>query len=296
MEHNRPITNTAQFDYWNEQAGRTWAALQVQLDQQIAPLGRRGLEVLRPAPGERVLDIGCGCGDTSLDLAQRVGPAGAVVGLDLSAPMLDVAQRRAAGMTHLRFVQADAQTASFPEPFDAAFSRFGVMFFAEPVAAFANIAACLRPGGRLAFVCWRAAAENPWMTVPLQAALRHVPPPPPDDPEAPGPFAFASATRLRTVLESAGFENIEISPCDLKIGGFDLETAVELAQRVGPLGKLLRETPEQTGNVAASVREALAAFVTADGVLLQSGTWIVRAVKDQRVSPPGPPSGVPPPS
>jgi SAM-dependent methyltransferase len=271
------IANSAQFDYWNDQTGHTWAALQSQLDQQIAPLGAVAMDALAVAPGQRVLDVGCGCGDTSLALASIVGSGGAVVGLDLSAPMLDVARARGAGLGQLSFIQADAQTAPFEVPFDAAFSRFGVMFFADPVAAFSNIHAALRPGGLLAFVCWRAMAENIWMTAPLNAALKHVPVPPPEDPEAPGPFAFARAARVHGILQAAGFRDTRTAPYDRLIGGFDLDTAVGLAMRVGPLGRLLREVPEQREVVAASVREALGTFATPDGVMMAAAVWIVTA-------------------
>jgi SAM-dependent methyltransferase len=273
--------NADQVAYWNEQAGLTWAELQPLLDAQIAPLGLRALDALAPRPGERVLDIGCGCGDTTLEIARRVAPNGEVLGLDISAPMLEVALDRAAasGVTAAGFRQADAQTARFDTQFDAAFSRFGVMFFADPVAAFSNIRAALRPGGRLAFVCWRKPSENPWMMVPLEAALRFVPPPPPMDFSEPGPFAFADAARVRSILLAAGFADIVTTPFDIAIGGFALEQALEVALRVGPLGKLLREAPDQRPNVVGAVREALAAHETSHGVLLASATWIVTAVR-----------------
>jgi SAM-dependent methyltransferase len=278
MTNRAPIANAAQFDYWNDHAGRTWAALQAQLDRQIAPLGLRAMDALCVTPGERVLDVGCGCGDTSLALAARAGPDGAVVGLDLSAPMLDVARTRGAAVANASFLQADAQTARFDVPFDAAFSRFGVMFFADPVAAFTNLRAALRPGGRLAFVCWRAAAENVWMAAPYEAALPHLPPlAAPDDPDAAGPFAFARAERGRDILGAAGFADIRIQPCDMQVGGFDLDCAVELALRVGPLGRVLREAPERGEVVTEVVRRALGKFETGNGVWMPSASWIVTA-------------------
>ncbi|TFG97014.1 MAG: class I SAM-dependent methyltransferase, partial [Myxococcales bacterium] len=139
------------------------------LDAQIAPLGVAAMEQARPAPGESVLDIGCGCGQTSVQLKERVGPKGSVLGVDISTPMLERARARAAGLPNLRFTNADAQTHSFDERFDLAFSRFGVMFFADPVAAFANVHRALRPGGRVAVVCWQGIDRNPWLLVPLRA-------------------------------------------------------------------------------------------------------------------------------
>ncbi len=270
--------NEAQVAYWNDQAGLTWAEMQPLLDRQLEPLGERGMEALAPAPGERVLDIGCGCGDTSLALARRVAPSGSVLGVDISAPMLAVARKAAVSAdANVRFAELDAQIARFDILFDAAFSRFGVMFFSDPMAAFANIRAALKPGGRLAFVCWRKPAENPWMMVPMEAALRYLPPPPPADPLEPGPFAFAQKSRVESILHGAGYSAIALSPFDIDIGGFALEQALTLALRVGPLGRLLRESPEQREHVVDAVRQALAGYVTPGGVRLASATWIVTA-------------------
>ena len=270
--------NAQQITYWNEAAGPTWADLQGPLDRQLAPLGRAAMAALAPRPGERVLDIGCGAGGTSLQLAQAVAPGGDVTGVDISRPLLEVARQRASGIPGLSFVEADAQTYPFETAgFDAVFSRFGVMFFADPVAAFANIRRALKPGGRLAFVCWRAPAENPIMTLPMAAALAHLPPPAPPEPGAPGPFAFADPERVRTILGTAGFTDIALTPHNEKIGGGDLDTVVGLALKVGPLGAMLREHPDQRDTVIASVRAALAAHDGPDGVKLDSATWIVTA-------------------
>lgn len=271
--------NADQIAYWNALAGETWAALQDRLDRQIEPLGLEAIAALDPRPGERILDIGCGCGQTSLELAQR---AGAVTGADISEPMLTVARRRAAEAgADIAFLVADAQTHAFePASFDAAFSRFGVMFFEDPPAAFANVARALKPGGRLAFVCWRPMAENAWMSAPFAAALPHLPTealPPPPDPTAPGPFAFADPDRVRGILAKAGFADVEIRGHDRKVGGNDLETTVALSLRVGPLGALLREQPQLKDTVVAAIREALAPHAGPDGVFLPSATWIVTA-------------------
>lgn len=273
--------NADQIAYWNNSAGATWAALQDRLDRQIEPLGQRAMDAGAPKAGEQVLDIGCGCGQTSLELAQRVGPSGQVLGVDISEPMLEVARRRGgeAGLANVSFLAADAQTRAFPPGgFDLAFSRFGVMFFDDPTAAFRNIAAALRPDGRLAFVCWRPLAENPWMGAPMQAALSLLPPmPPPADPTAPGPFAFADPERLRGILAAAGLVDIDIAPHDQMIGGNDLEETVAMSLRVGPLGAVLRENPELKDGVVGAIREALARHVTPQGVMLASATWIVTA-------------------
>jgi SAM-dependent methyltransferase len=270
--------NAAQAAYWNDTVGPAWVAMQDALDAQLRPLGEAAMAVLAPVAGERLLDIGCGCGDTSLELARRVDEGGGVTGADISAPMLGVARARAeaAGFGWARFVQADAQVAAF-EPADGAFSRFGVMFFADPAAAMANLRRALKPGGRLAFVCWRALAENPWMSVPgaavaplLPAALRPV------DPFAPGPFAFADRERLHGFLKSAGFAEIAIEPHDTAVRWPDLDTAVRLALRVGPAGTAARDNPDLRDAIRAAVRDALAPHVDGTGVGLPSATWIVR--------------------
>jgi len=257
---------------------RAWAQVREPLELQLAPLGRRALAALAPHPGESVLDIGCGGGTSALDLARAVAPDGTVVGIDLSAAMLAVAQRMAQGCERVRFIQANAQVFPFePASFDAAFSRFGVMFFADPTAAFINIRRGLRPNGRLAFVCWRALEENPLDIVPLRAASAHLPPQPPHDPNAPGPFAFANPDRVRDILERAGFGEIEIAARDELVGSGDLDTMLVVCSQVGALGKILRENPEFRAAALPAVRSALAAHAGPDGVRLNAATWVVTA-------------------
>ena len=272
--------NLAQVEYWNAAAGETWARLQDQLDRQLASLGLEAMRALDATPGECLIDVGCGCGQTTLELARRVGSDGAVLGVDISQPMLEVARRRAAETPDLaaRFREADVQTVDLGAAnFDGAFSRFGVMFFSDPPAAFANLRRSLKPGGRLAFVCWRAFSENPWMGAPLAAALPFLPEPEPVDPLAPGPFAFADAGRVRTILTEAGFTAIDIRPHDTQIGGGDVEEALQLAFRVGPLGAALREDPSRAGLIADAVRGVLEAHLTPQGVLMPAAVWIVTA-------------------
>jgi SAM-dependent methyltransferase len=271
-------SNAAQVDYWNDAPGRTWAQMQAPLDRQLEPLGRRAMEALAPRAGERVLDIGCGSGATTVMLAEAVAPGGEAVGCDISRPMLEVARGRTQGMAGIRFLEADAQTEPFaPASFDAALSRFGVMFFEDPTAAFTNIGRALKPGGRLAFVCWRTPFENPFMVLPMMAAPQHLPPSEPPDPTAPGPFAFADPDRVRRILADSGFEAIQILKHDQKIGSGDLEMTLDLALRIGPLGRALRENPDSREAVVGSVREALAAHAGPDGVKLDSAAWIVSA-------------------
>jgi SAM-dependent methyltransferase len=271
--------NEAQAEFWNSAVGRTWADLQAQLDRQLQPLGAAGMDALAPQSGEAILDIGCGCGDTSFALAEAVGPAGFILGLDISEPMLGVARQRAAeSRAAPDFLRADAQTADLTaERFDAAFSRFGVMFFSNPTAAFANIRRALKPGGRLAFVCWRSLAENAWQRVPLEAARHVLPPQAPGDPLSPGPFAFADAERLQGILSAAGFADIGIAPFDTMIGSGTLDETLSLAMQVGPLSRALREHPECRDGALGVVREALAAYVTPAGVMMPAAIWVVTA-------------------
>jgi SAM-dependent methyltransferase len=271
--------NLDQSTYWNEQAGPTWAELSPLLDRQIEAVGRRAVEALAPRPGERLLDVGCGCGATTLALAARVAPGGEAVGLDISRPMLEVARARlaAAGVAGARFVEGDAEAFDFaPERFDGLFSRFGVMFFSDPPAAFGNLLRALKPGGRMTFACWRDMAENPWMTAPLAAAGSLLPAAEPGDPDAPGPFALADAGRVRRILEAAGFAEVTIEPMDVQVGGNTLDDSLTLALRVGPLGARLREAPE-LAPVAGAVRAVLAAHLRGGVVLMDGAVWIVGA-------------------
>ena len=273
--------NADQITYWNEQGGPRWVKLQEALDRQLKSFGHVVMDRLTIGSGERVLDVGCGCGETSFDLARRVGPEGSVLGVDISTVMLERARERGRGIANVTFAIADAQTHAFaPASFDVVFSRFGVMFFQDPRAAFVNLAAALKPGGRLGFHCWKSLPDNPWMTVPLFAALQHVPPPTPPPPDAPGPFAFADADRVRGILADAGLAEIGFeSRSDMMgVGTGSLDEAADFALQMGPASIAIREaTPETVAKVRASVREALAPYQTADGVRLATSSWVVTA-------------------
>jgi SAM-dependent methyltransferase len=272
--------NAVMAEFWSETVGPTWVALQERLDAEIKPLGDAALTVLAPAADERILDIGCGCGQTSVQLAERVGPTGDVVGLDISAPMLAVARARTPppGAGRLSFVEGDAQTIDLAAGrFDAAFSRFGWMFFADPLAAFANIRRALRPGGRLAAVTWRAVTENPLFTAPAQAAAGLIDLPAPADPAAPGPFRYADSASAKRALTDAGFSDVVAEPVDSWVGTIDLEDALILALRFGPLGAALRQTPSLTEKVRPFAREALERYQTSEGIRIPAAVWIVTA-------------------
>ena len=274
--------NAAQISDWNGVVGERWAQLQSDLDPMVAPFGAAALQAAAFARGESAIDVGCGCGDTALQLARTAGPAGAVLGIDVSAPMLAVARQRsaAAALSHLQFQQADAASAALPGGRDLVYSRFGVMFFDAPAVAFTNLRRALRPGGRMAFCCWRSPAENPWAMLPAQAVRSALSlPEPPADTHAPGPFAFAARDYLEGILRAAGFSGIDIQPFDAPCFlGDTLEHAVSTATRVGPAARLVREQPPQRQPIAVqSVRRALQAFDLGNGIAPPAAVWIVTA-------------------
>lgn len=235
------------------------------------------MSALSPKRGDYILDIGCGSGQTSIELGEKVGSEGGVLGIDLAPAVLEVARASAKKYAQVRFVQADAQVFPFdPGAYDAAFSRFGVMFFADPVAAFTNIRRALKAGGRIAFVCWRSLEENALDTVPLRAAYPHLPPQSEDPGSAP-PFSFSKRDAVRDTLSAAGFEDIEISAHDEEVGSGDFDSMLELTLRVGSLGKIVRESPQLRPLVHRPVQEALAARDGPKGPMLNAATWIVKA-------------------
>jgi SAM-dependent methyltransferase len=273
-----------QIAYWNGPGAEHWVARQAHTDVVLAPVADAAIAHAAPQPGERVLDIGCGCGMTALMLAEIVGRSGRVTGLDVSAAMLDVARRRSAGIDTISWVDADASTYAAPAPCDLLFSKFGVMFFGDPLTAFANLRRSVRPGGRLAFVCWRPISENPWMQVPLHAVYQHVPRLPKPDPEDPGPFSFADPERVTRILTAAGWSAPRFVGLDIDLdiaAGLGLDAAVEQATHVGAASRALREAPEHARSAAvAAVRAALLPYVADNRVALGGAMWLVTSVTD----------------
>ncbi len=273
--------NAGQIAYWNGPHGKIWAKEQEKRDRDHAAMTEAGLALAAPKPGERVLDIGCGSGTTTLALAARVGPMGEAIGIDISGPMLAVARRRAAETSaRARFIEADATDYGFePESFDLAFSQFGVMFFADPAASFRNIHRAMRKGGRLVFVCWRHPFENPWSAVPESAARPFLPPQPPASPDAPGRYSFANPDRVKSVLLQAGFHAIAIEKFDTRIHlGNTPEEAASSSIDSGPLLRTLADVDEQTRTkIRAAVTARLAQELEPGGIYLTAGAWLVRA-------------------
>jgi SAM-dependent methyltransferase len=273
--------NANQHQEWNNATGRRWLERHEAVDRQLAPFGRRAMDRADIGAGQRVLDVGCGCGETTLELARRVGAGGFVTGIDISRLLIERARQLAgeSRLANIRFEEGDAQTFPFPpQSFDVVFSRFGIMFFDDPDAAFANLRAALRPGGRMSFVCWPAPRENQFITIPIAAATRHITLPEPSDPDAPGPFAFAEPERVRRILSRAGFSDIETERVIEKVGGGTLdETANQLAE-VGPLSSILDSIDEQTRRaIVADIRAALAGLASQGRDFLDAVSWLVSA-------------------
>jgi len=278
-----PTDNSEQIADWNGAMGRLWAENQREIDAVVVPFGVAALATAAPRAGERVIDVGCGCGDTTIEIARVVGEHGSVLGVDVSQPMLEVARLRTsqAGDTNLEFREGDASAAPLPAGMDLLFSRFGVMFFGEPTAAFRHLRASLRAGGRCVFVCWRTPRDNAWAMAPLAAARAAMAvAPPPADPNAPGPFAFADEARVRSLLTEAGFAGIEFRRFDQMLAlGDTAHDATEYALRIGPTSRFAREMGDaHLPTIRKAVEQAFAQLAGADGrVNLVGSAWIVSA-------------------
>lgn len=278
--------NAYQVADWNGQSGEYWAANQVRLDAMMATFGQAAIEAAAPVTGERVLDVGCGAGASSLALADHVGAGGQVLGVDISEPLICRARALAPQDTSAKFRVADAGSAELPDgAFDILFSRFGVMFFDDPARAFAHMRRALRPSGRVAFVCWRGAAENDWVRLPMAAIQGIVPSLAPPGPEVPGPFSFADKERVASILKAAGFTDIAIAPFDASIPvgeGKTRDAAIDDAVRMvlegGPLSLALAEQSDDVrARAHAAVRAAFAGLPGEGAVMIGGAAWVVRA-------------------
>lgn len=279
----------------NEESSEAWSGPLFERWVRFRPyvvegLGRHGelaMSVHPPRPGDRVLDIGCGFGDTTQRLAGLIGAAGEAIGIDLSEPFVAQASAEAAeaGVANVSYRQGDVQVADLGGPFDYVFSRMGVMFFANPVQALRNVRGAMSPGGRVCFVVWRRKVDNGWIHEAEQVVERYLEhPEKTDEPTCgPGPFSMADADVVTEQLTLAGFEAIELRRCDLPMRmGANLDEAVDLVMSIGPAGEVLRLWGDRAGEirpqVTADLRAMMEQFETDDGVLASSSTWIVSAL------------------
>jgi SAM-dependent methyltransferase len=275
------IVNVEQADAWNGPEGAYWVTHQDRFDTTIRPHHLQLMAAAAIAPGEQVLDIGCGNGMTSRDAARAAGPSGGVLAVDLSGPMLARAEQSAKdeGLGTIRFERGDAQVYPFDAgAFDLVMSRFGVMFFADPVAAFTNIASAVRSGGRLAMLVWQSLADNEWMSAMRDALAvgRALPMPPPG---APGPFAWADTDYARRTLTEAGFADVAFAPSQQAFGvGSDADDAFGFASGLNPVQMMLADLDEATrARALDGLRATIAAHATPDGIVFRSAAWVVTA-------------------
>ena len=252
-------------------AAQAWLEVCDLVDLQLSPLGLRAMDALAPQPSEVIVDIGCGAGQSVLQLADRVGPEGQVVGIDIAPLLLERARLRAARLAQVRFMECDAAQLRLPDnSVDAIFSRFGVMRFADPVAAFSNFHRLMKRSGRLAFVCWRSLEDNELDIMPLRASGL-------ETRVDLTPFSFEKPEVIRDVLNAAGFKKIAIEPYDHAVSSGGLEAMLTVLLKVGAVGKIVRENPELREEVERRLRAALATRIVEGRVALNAAVWVVTA-------------------
>ncbi len=279
MSHpDRP--NRDQSALWNDAAGRTWVEMQDVLDRVLGPFGALLMDEAFPGEGARVVDVGCGAGATTVAMARRVGPAGSCLGVDISGPLVAAARARAAAeaVENAGFIQADAQTFAFqPGSIDAIISRFGVMFFDDPAAAFANLRRAARPGAKLTFVAWRGPADNAFLTLATRTAAPHLPPLPAPGPEDPGQFAFADPDRVRRILDASGWSEVDVAPLDIACSIAEADLTA-YTTKLGPVGSALRDADEPTrARITDLLRDTFAPLVRDGAAEFTAACWLVTA-------------------
>lgn len=279
--------NASQADYWSSAPGRRWIEHEEALDQAMAGILRVLVDGAALRQGDRVADIGCGTGASTLAAAEMVQP-GRVLGVDISEPLLDRARARAesAGLRNVGFLLADAQTHGFQlATFDVVISRFGMMFFENPVAAFRNLAKALRLGGRMVFVAWARTALNPWFQIPQEAAIRRLGAAPPTDPQAPGPLAFADADRVLDLLRAAGLGQVRAESRDVLLTPpGDVAAAARVASRVGPAARIMKArngSEEDAEAIEAQIAEGLRPFERDGSVQVPAVVYLFSAERHE---------------
>ena len=278
--------NKNQRDFWSGKGGDIWVERQNAMDTMLSPLGEAALNKLNLNEGENVLDIGCGCGHTTLNIAKRISPDGQVTGLDISKPMLKRAKESANEMSisNVSFNCVDVQTDDIGEEvYSAAFSRFGVMFFEDPIAAFHNINKSLITGASLSFVCWQSPALNPWQSLFIEAVKKYVDLPSPP-PRSPSPFAFMESEYVSSILEESNFQNIMIEGHEAEVNMFSgrsLSDSVKDYISINPVvsGMLKDSTEQEKTEIINSAIEAFSPYYSAKGLMFPSATWLVTTTK-----------------
>lgn len=275
------MANTAMSDLWNGPLGDPWVTTADRYDAMLADLGQLALDAANLRPGESVLDVGCGSGQLSRQAAALVAPGGAVTGLDISAPLIALAEQRSTALD-VSYLVGDAQDLALEdESFDVVVSRFGVMFFEDPVAAFTNLRRATARAGRLSVVVWQAAPLNPWVMTTLSAFIPHLGMPTLPPPGAPGPFAFGDEAHLRSVLDGAGWNDVVVTPVETTVlvgGSGTLDEAIAFTTGDGfGKGMLAAATPEARAAAVAALREAAAPSMTEEGLRLGAAVFVVRA-------------------
>ncbi|EHK53321.1 class I SAM-dependent methyltransferase [Allomesorhizobium alhagi] len=279
-----PPEDTEFVQFWNEVLAPKFIRFRHILVDGLTHHSEAVFPKLPVGPGDRVLDVGCGFGDTAIKLARIVGPEGEVVGIDCCDAFLAAAEaeREQEGLDNLRFIRGDAEIALPEGAFDFVFARFGTMFFANPVAGLRNMRRALRPGGRMTHIVWRNSADNPWLSMAKDVVLRFLPPPGGDARTCgPGPFSMADEPMVRKMMEIAGYENITFGRVDAPVlVGHDVRDAIAFQLAIGPAGEVFREAGEAAEARRPEIEEALAAAIrqqtnSAEGIIMPSSSWVI---------------------
>ena len=275
--------NVDQKKFWNESKGKSWVELQPKIDSLLKPIGEAALSKLNPIEGEKIAELGCGTGTMSFLISKKIGKSGLVQGFDISEPMLDYAEKRRinSNLVNIKYTLADLQIHEFKKnSFDALFSRFGVMFFDNPVVAFTNLRSSLKKGGRFIFACWAERLANDWIELPTEIASRFLEMPPTPPEKTPGPFAFEDKDYVTSILNEAGWKNVgfENFSCSHSAGR-TLDEAARFLGKMGPMSGLIENSgSKMRERFYEALKLELSKYETDAGIMMNFSTWIVSAL------------------